>query len=237
MTTDDPSGEARRPLTAEQHALVNWTLRTSRGEYPAWRAAQLSGVPRSTLYDWARHAVLVPDFPDRPQAWSFRDLIFARLVAWLRVKGMPRPEVAARLVAIRRELTESPDFDLLRSDGRGLFLGEASEDRWTGQQAMPSVLVFLDEFDLTAQLPMPDLGRSKLWGPNLLTPSRYTYISPRVMGGEPCVDESRIPTGSLFALMSDRGLDAEAIAKLYDELDVRKVDDALQLETRLRRVA
>jgi uncharacterized protein (DUF433 family) len=221
-------------LSAEQRALVAWTLRVPRGRYPAWRASQLSGVPRSTLYDWVRNEVLMPDFDD-PLEWSYRDLIFVRLVAWLRAKHMPRPEVAERVKYVRARLADTADVDVLRSDGRALFLGRDSADKLSGQQAIPPLLAFLDEFHLTAPLDRKEFGRRQMWGPNLLLPSSRTYISPRVMGGEPCVTETRIPTGTLFALHTERGLPAEAIHALYEELEPTDVADALTLEARLRR--
>jgi uncharacterized protein (DUF433 family) len=57
------------------------------------------------------------------------------------------------------------------------------------------------------------------------------------MGGEPVVRATRIPTASLHALHSERGLDAERIVALYPELDSEQVDDAIALEDRLRHAA
>jgi hypothetical protein len=37
-------------------------------------------VPERTLYDWAKSAILVPDYnAGRPKHWSYRDLVFLRL--------------------------------------------------------------------------------------------------------------------------------------------------------------
>lgn len=220
-------------LNTEQKELVNWTLRMPRGSYPVSRASQLSGVPKSTLYDWVRNSILVPDF-EEPLEWSFRDLVFVRLVAWLRAKDMPRPEVATRVRDVRASLAETPELDVLRSDGHGLFLGESAADHRTGQEAMPSVLKLLDEFHMTGAVGIQEFGHRHLWGPNLLTPSPRSYISPRVMGGEPCITETRIPTGTVFALHTERGLDAAAIQSLYKELQLNDVEDAINLESRLR---
>jgi uncharacterized protein (DUF433 family) len=224
---------APRKLSAEQRALISWTLRVPRGRYPAWRASQLSGVPRSTLYDWVRHDVMRPDFA-HPLEWSYRDLIFVRLVAWLRAKDMPRPDVAERVGSLRELLAESDEASVVRSDGRALFLGDEPTDARSGQSVMPPLLSFLDEFDLTAPLGKNEFGRRHMWGPDLLTPSSRSYISPKVMGGEPCVAETRIPTGTIYALHTDRGLEADDIQSLYEELQTDDVEDALRLELRLR---
>lgn len=71
--------------TADNRALVLRALRYPRGRYSAERAHQLSAVPARTLHDWATAGVLVPDwFAARPRGWSYRDIVYARLMAWLR---------------------------------------------------------------------------------------------------------------------------------------------------------
>ncbi|MCL2464549.1 MAG: hypothetical protein FWF28_05725, partial [Micrococcales bacterium] len=55
------------------------------GCYEASRAAALSGVPKSTLYEWARRRVVVPSVsPEREKLWSYADLMALRIVSWLR---------------------------------------------------------------------------------------------------------------------------------------------------------
>src|SRR6478752_9207571 len=56
----------------------------SDGCYEAARAAALSGVPKTTVYWWARHGVVVPSVsPVREKLWSYSDLIALRIVSWL----------------------------------------------------------------------------------------------------------------------------------------------------------
>src|SRR4051794_15208590 len=91
-----------RPLSKEEQQLVLLAFRYPRGRYSAERAGQLSGVPARTLYDWAGAGILAPDFAgSRPKAWSYRDLALARLLAWLRQQGHPRPDAATRVSALR----------------------------------------------------------------------------------------------------------------------------------------
>jgi DNA-binding transcriptional MerR regulator len=57
----------------------------ARGAYPADRAAALSGVPKATIYYWARNEVLSPSVsPTRVRLWSYSDLLGLRTIAWLR---------------------------------------------------------------------------------------------------------------------------------------------------------
>jgi uncharacterized protein (DUF433 family) len=80
-----------------------------------------------------------------------------------------------------------------------------------------------------------DFGsRERLWGPHLVTPSDHTFISPWVLGGDPCVMRTRIPTASLYSLRTDRGLDLAEVVALYPGLDPVAAEDAYRLEARLR---
>lgn len=226
-----------RALTQEEQQLILFAFRHPRGRYSAERAGQLSGVPARTLYDWAEAKVLVPDYVSaRPKAWSYRDLGFARLLAWLRQQGQDRPVAAARVADLRELMADAAQqVTEVRSDGSIVLLGEETVDRLTGQQLLSGMAQFLAVFHLLE--PIAELGRKRLWGPDLLTPSNLTVISPWVMGGEPVVRSTRIPTASLHALRHERGLQTARIVALYPELDEEQVDDAIALEDRLRRAA
>lgn len=195
-------------------------LREPRGRYTVTRASQLSGVPKRTLYDWAASGVVVPDFDEsRPKQWSYRDLVLLRMMAWLRSHGMARPIAIERVDTFRDEFSRMPDgvaFAAIRSDGRSVFRGDSDVDDFTGQALLDgSFLMFLDEFVLKVPIEVPELGRRRLWGPDLRHPANRTYIDPWVMGGDPCIDDTRIPTSSLHALATQRGLTPSAIVDLY----------------------
>lgn len=220
-------------LTTADRALVLRALRYPRGRYSAERAHQLSAVPARTLHDWATAGVLVPDwFAARPRGWSYRDIVYARLMAWLRSKHMDRAAAADR-VRYLRELLSSTEVDpTIRSDGSIFLIGGDAVDRFTGQQVFDALVEVLDVFELTE--PIEGVSNGELWGPSLVHPSPHTYISPWVLAGEPCVEGSRVPSATLHALRAERGLDARAIHALYEFLPVEAIEDALDLEARLR---
>lgn len=191
------------------------------------------------MYEWARSHVVVPDYADaRPKQWSYRDLIFLRMTAWLRARGMSRAMVIERVAATRAELarrSEPDSLPLIRSDGRSMFRDDETVDPFTGQALLDdSFLSYLAVFKLVVPVEVQEIGSKKLWGPNLLTPAERVYIDPWVMGGEPCVEESRIPTSTLYALQTERGLTPTAIASLYPGIDVADIESAVSLETALR---
>jgi uncharacterized protein (DUF433 family) len=224
------------PATTEQRQLILEALRHRRGRYNAQRAAQLSGVPERTVYEWATRRVLVPDYAAAsPKQWSYRDLVYLRALAWMRSAGMERNRAAERVAFIRARMTNATGgVPLLHTDGRVLLWADGT-DEITGEQIFGGLEWLVRHFDLLD--PVDDISGERMWGPNLVHPSARTVISPWVLAGEPCVRGTRIPTTSLLALRRERGLSPKGIVRLYPGLDVADVDDAVALETRLRGAA
>lgn len=220
-------------LSADDRSLVLRALRYPRGWYPAERAAQLSAVPARTLHDWATSGTLVPDWMESsPRGWTYRDVVYARLLAWLRSKGMERGRASDRVAEIRHILTTAEVNPDVRSNGAVFLLGEERVDRFTGQQVFDGVAGLLDVFHMAE--PIEGSSRADLWGPSLVRPSQHTYISPWVLRGEPCVASSRVASSALFALRDERQLDTKRIHALYPELAKDAIEDAIGLEHRLR---
>jgi uncharacterized protein (DUF433 family) len=220
-------------LSDDDRDLVLQALRSPRGRYAADRAAQLSAVPSRTLHDWATSGILVPDWMNAsPRGWSYRDILYARLLAWLRSKGMERARASGRVLAVRELMARAVIQPHLRSDGTVMLLEDESVDRFSGQQVFDGLSELLDVFEMTE--PIEGVSRAELWGPSLVRPSRLTYISPWVLGGEPCVADSRVPTSAIYALRIERSLDTGRIHALYPELPEEAIEDAIELEGRLR---
>ncbi len=211
-------------------------LRHPRGRYLVDRAAQLSGIPRSTLYEWRRSKIYVPDFDaGNPVTWSYRDLILLRLLAFLRQGDMPRSTAAVQVRRIKSDLEQGKAVRRVFATRESLIVEPEPESR-TGGNLLPydDVFAYVRVFDL--HHPVDELGgpRSRLWGPDLIRPSRLTAISPVVLAGDPCVERTRIQTSSLYVLATDRGLDPEGIVGLYPDISIDAVIDAIALERRLR---
>lgn len=221
--------------------LILAALRAPRGHYNCERASQLSGIPARTLRDWRQSGVLIPDWSDnRPFGWSYRDIVYVRLLAWLRGLGMNRDEAARHVSSLRSDLAAA-EIDptvaadpSVRSDGIVFLIGQEQGDRLTGQQVFDALVPFLNVFELVE--PIEGVSRGNLWGPSLIRPSEHTYISPNVVAGEPCIVNSRVPTGTIHALHTERGLRVGDIGKLYPQLNRNGIQDAIALEGRLRGV-
>lgn len=222
-------------LTEDEEQAVRDGLRMPMGRYTYERASQLSGVPKRTVHHWARTEAWVPDFvDDSPMEWSYRDLVFLRLFAWLRSKRMPLAQVTTRVRFIRTVLEDTDeDIFTVRSDGQAVLLQAELVDRLTGQQAMGIAAAYMSLFDMAE--PLEDVGgNARMWGPDLVLPTQETSILATVMSGDPCVRHTRIATSTIHALKTVRHLDTTAIAQLYPGLNKSAVEDAIRLESRLR---
>lgn len=229
----------RSPMPAElseghRQELLS-AMRLPRGRYPAERASQLSGVPASTMYDWQRHNIYVPDFGGAsPMAWSYRDLVYLRLLAWLRQLKTPRPVAAQRVRDVREFVDGGGELRTIRATADAVVFDDEPSDRRTGANHLPfdDFTGLLSVFDLLD--PVHELGPRALWGPDLVTPSAHSYISPWVLGGDPCIENTRIPTATVLALREERGLTTAQIVELYPGLASAAAEDAYDLEQRLR---
>lgn len=222
-----------KSLAEHEREQIRLALCSTRGRYLADRTSQLSGVPKSTVYYWAREGLLVPDHAAlHPMYWSYRDLVLLRLYAWLRAKTMSPPNASRMVTSVRQRLNVGNlSAGHIRSDGSVFLHGDSEVDALSGQQLFAHLVPWVAHFDLF----MP-IDNARWQGPNLLRPSDHTAISPWVLSGDPCVEGTRVPTASLFSLSEERGLNSEDIVQLYPFLGPAAVRDAVGLERRLHRL-
>ncbi|MGO9901424.1 MAG: MerR family transcriptional regulator [Solirubrobacteraceae bacterium] len=211
-----------------------------RGAYAVDRAAALSGVPKATIYYWARRDILVPSVSrQRVRLWSYSDLLGLRTIAWLRATktspdGYDVPATTMRVV--RRALRELRGLELelwteerspnVGVDRRGQIVLDPSglARRVDGQQLLDAeMLDVLRPFEMG----------SAQGGPDLVAPRLRLRIVSGKLAGAPHVYRTRIETQALAALRW-RGLAAGKIVGLYPVLEPADVDEALDLERQLQ---
>lgn len=215
------------------------TMLGSRGAYPAPRAAALSGVPLSTVHDWARKVVLVPSIsPERVKLWSYADLMGLRIIHWLRHPKevedghVPRTTMSA----VKRALGQLAELDMaLWTDECGPSVvvdrsGQVLVKTTPHHENDARQRVLDDELDVLAPFPSAD----GLRGPDLVAPRRRLRIVPGKLGGAPHVVHTRVESQALGAL-ADSGLPSAKIYRLYPDIERSAIDDALDLERQLAR--
>ncbi len=204
------------------------------GCYDARRTAALSGVPRSTVYDWARRGVVVPSIsPEREKLWSYADLMALRIVSWLRhpkqLGDDVRPASAVRHA--REALVQLDQQSLDLWDGRAgssslyvdssgkivIVTAEATHDL-SGQGVLAQWLDLLGTFEGTDSA-----------GPDLRWPREHLRIVPGKCAGEPHLDGSRLTTVTI-AVLAGRGYTLDDLARLYPDETRESLEEGIDLE-------
>ncbi len=219
---------------------VTLSRSASDGCYEATRAAALSGVPKTTVYWWARNGIVVPSVSAVPEKlWSYADLMALRVVSWLRrrkssggdvLPASPMPKVR-RALAVLDDLgldpwmADSADRSPLLVDRGGNIYVRKSADTVLDENGTES-LVPGEYLNLTAPFESDGVA-----GPNLLRPRPHLRIVPSKVAGEPHIEHSRLTTQTIAAL-AWRGYRPDQIADMYEE-PVQAVAEAIDLERQL----
>lgn len=210
-------------------------LAAGAGCYDAGRAAALTGVPKSTVYWWARSGVVVPSVsPTAEKLWSYNDLIALRIVSWLRhpksggqLPANPMPNVRQALAVL-----DAQGIDLWHRQHRCSLLvdrksrifirsGEDIQDLYGQPTLLPA-----ETLDLTQPFAMDGAV-----GPDLIQPGPRLRIVPAKVAGEPHIEGTRLTTQTIAALYY-RGYPSGPIADLYQQ-PVAAVEAAIKLEAQL----
>lgn len=214
------------------------------GCYEASRAAALSGVPKSTVYWWASHGVVVPSVsPVREKLWSYADLMALRIVSWLRhpkTEGVDRPLPASPMPSVR--------LSLALLDELGLDIWDSHSESASPLLVAPNGEIFvhfgddvlnlhrqpvlMPEGALALTAPFHDAGGH---GPNLIRPRPHLRIVPSKVTGEPHIEHTRITTQTVSALAM-RGFSSQRIAEMYG-VEIEAVDEGIDLERQLADIA
>jgi len=210
------------------------------GCYEASRAAALSGVPKTTVYWWASHRIVIPSVsPVREKLWSYSDLMALRVVSWLRhpkrreksddLPASPMPRVRQALsmldeLGLGLWTPDDPHDSPLLVDKSGEIFVRTRDDV-LNLQGQPSLLSS-DILGLTA--PFRQAGEE---GPDLIRPRPHLRIVPTKVAGEPHIQDSRVTTQTVAALAA-RGFLAEQIASMYS-VGTEAVSEGIDLERQL----
>lgn len=198
-----------------------------RGIYDVAEVARLIRRTRGRVEGWTRagahKAPLLSGELDG--LFSFWDLLSLRVIGELTERGVPRSEIARGAEYLAAELETHRPFahEGLATVGRGFFahLGSWVDVGMGGQQAFQVVVEPLLE-----PITFNDSGMATIWRPHA-----SVWVNPEVQAGAPCVDGTRIPTGTLADLQR-AGLGIEELSDDY-QLSVEQVQAAIAYEASL----
>lgn len=236
------SRSAARPSAAGHTTFRDRILLVKRifgAAYPADRAAGLAGVPLTTLYYWTRTGLWTPSVSaTKEMRWSYSDVLALRLIDWLRhEKG--EEFSATSMHRIRRALAQMEELgERLESrrcrvwvDRRGgIMIGEERAGFVPLPPGMAQRALDLGEVDLLAAFTSP-VGCE---GPDLRRPRPTLRIVPGKLAGEPHIEDTRVPTTSVAALIR-RGFATAQVLELYADVREQSVLEAVDLEDQIRR--
>ena len=210
-------------------------MTTWQGFYSTTQVSRLARIPRRTLYEWRRRGVIAPS---------------VQIVEAGRVVDEGYSYADLTIIKILRALRE----DKLDLDSAGRALRHLFERLGAPSKGWVNTSVYLvgnkiyaekpDEWDVTVATKHGQRLETRLFADlfqelrareepgEILVPepySPYVEINPYVMGGQPVVRGTRIPT-SILALLRAKGKTLEHIARLYYPLARKTIEKAIQYE-------
>lgn len=198
-----------------------------RGIYDVAEVARLIRCTRRRVEGWTRagadKAPLLSGELDG--LFSFWDLLSLRVIGELVEREVPRSEIARGAEYLAAELGTHRPFahEGLATAGRGFFadIGSWIDVGMGGQQAFQVVVE-----PLLVPITFNDSGMATIWRPHT-----SVWVNPEVQAGAPCVEGTRIPTGTLADLQR-AGLSIEDLSDDY-QLSAEQVQAAIAYETSL----
>ena len=213
------------------------------GFYSTPQVARLARVPVGTLYNWKKRAIIAPsvELVDEDgrvveEGYSYADLTIIRIMRALREDRLDLTSVGVALRHMYERLGPPSEG---WSDANVYIVGnkifaEQSDD-WqttsaTGFGQRVETRVFGEMF--------PSLREQEEEG-SILVPrdyAAYVEIDPGIMGGQPVVRNTRVPT-SLFPTLIAKGKSIDDLSRLYYPISQETIEKTIAFERFLDGVA
>ncbi len=210
------------------------------GLYSTAQVSRLARIPRSTIYEWRRRGIIRPSLELLTQSnliadegYSYSDLTLVRIIKALRDKHLDFDSAATALRHLYERLGP-PDRGWANETvwvvGNRIYIDRPDEWEITdatnmGQRVMETV--FGDLFDELREM---DEEASIIVPPQF---RKYVQVKPEVMGGEPVIRDTRLPTATVVALLVKHDIDE--LKKLYRRIPPESIEKAIEYERYLDR--
>lgn len=193
--------------------------------YTPQLAVKLSGATPHQLAKWRNTGLLVPEVSaNRPPLYSFRDLIALRAMVFLRAKTSAQRLRAAWGKLDVVEVADHPSAYSFGTDG-GAILVRTPKGTVLDLTAKPGHIVteftfeeLFDEFENFR-------GRRVV---NLERPAPGLTIHPRILGGFPVVEGTRVPYDTIAQLVDGVDVTPEDIPAMFPRVSVEAARDAVE---------
>lgn len=200
------------------------------------RRTAFVGPSSKHLYSWIRHSLKwkeYADLPGRDLILDFNDLIRMRMIVMMHSRGLPLHKIR--------------DAEIHARHLTGSFQPFVTEAIWTyGSHVFVQLANYIVSASAGGQMALDFLGEylqrvehGLTFGPNKVAaqwrPNDGILIDPRILFGTPCIEGTRIPTETIWAL-HDAGDQPDRIARMYG-IERVQVDAALDWEELLGRAA
>ena len=205
------------------------------GFYSTVQVSRLARVPLRTLYDWKARKIIKPSvvMKDNDQVvldgYSYADLTIIKILRALREDQI---DLSSAGIALRHLWERLGPLSRGWADAH-VYL--------TGKRIYAEKM---DEWETTAATQFGQKIETRLFGDlfrdlkeqeeegDILVPKDYRAfieINPKVMGGQPVVRGTRLPT-SILTTLKQGGRSLSYLARLYSPLSERTIEKAIQYE-------
>ena len=210
------------------------------GFYSSSQVSRLAGVPIATLYEWRKRGIIRPSLQllqgglVADEGYSYADVTLIRVLRSLRERRLTFDSAGKALRHMYERLgppSRGWANERVYVVGNRIYVDRP--DEWGATDATElgqkvETVLFGDLFEELREL---DEGASILVPPQF---RKYVQINPEVMGGEPVVRDTRLPT-SVLRTMLRKYKSVGRLASLYRPIAKEAIEKALEYESYLDR--
>jgi len=209
------------------------------GLYSTAQVSRLARIPVSTLYEWRRRRIIRPSLElvegdlVADEAYSYSDLTLIRILKALRDKHL-NFDSAAKALRHMYERLGPPDRGWANETvyvvGNSIYVDRPDEWEITDATELGQKVMEMLFSDLFEELRDIEEEASIIVPPQF---RKYVQVKPEIMGGEPVIRDTRIPTATIVALLVNH--DINELKKLYRRIPPENIEKAIEYERYLDR--
>jgi uncharacterized protein (DUF433 family) len=224
---------------AIQQSELSRPVIESQGFYSTSQVSRLARIPVSTIYEWRRRGIIRPSLELVEggllvdEGYSYSDLTLVRIIKALRDKHLDFDSAANALRHLYARLGP-PDRGWANEKvyviGNRIYVDRPDEWQVTDATELGQKVMEVLFGDLFEELREGDEEASIIVPPQY---RNYVQVNPSIMGGEPVVRGTRLPTATLVTLLADH--DINELKKIYRRIPPEKIEKAIEYERYLDR--